>query len=242
MNFFLRWFPSINKQEGHFFTSIRNIIGYKPKDPLLYQLAFRHSSASKKESRIPRNNQRLEFLGDAILSAVIADYLYNRYPDQDEGYLTSMRSKIVSRNNLNHIAEKIGLHRLIVSKLDKRKPAKSLGGDTLEALIGAIYLDKGMTEARSFIVRTILEGSMPVGQLEAHVISYKGRLIEWAQKERKRFEYKLLEERGKQHNMIFVMGLYIDDELVEKGEGASKKIAEEQASKEAFLKLVRTTL
>ena len=128
-----------------------------PLDLSLYELAFRHSSASRQNSNSkPQNNERLEFLGDAVLGAVVADYLYQKYPNKDEGFLTSMRSKIVSRSNLNNIAKTLGIKDAVVSNLNKKKPAKSLGGDTLEALIGAIYLDKGILSAQNFIHNKII--------------------------------------------------------------------------------------
>lgn len=234
MNFFLKLFPSRFKREGDFFMFVSEVAGIKPKDFSLYELAFKHSSSSHLSSKkLPLNNERLEFLGDAILGAVIADYLYHHYPEKDEGFLTSMRSKIVSRNNLNSVSKKLGIHNLVLSKLDNKKPSKSVGGDTLEALIGAIYLDKGIAEAKKFIYTRIINEHVYLEDLEHSIISHKSLFIEWAQKERRDFEFLLLNQWGKQHNMTFEMGLLLDNNIVSRAEGYSKKNAEEQAAEKA---------
>ena len=235
MTFVLRLFSFRKKREGNLRAFLKDRLNVKAKDLNLYSLAFRHSSASQQlGKKNVQNNERLEFLGDAILGAVVADYLYQEYPGKDEGFLTSMRSKIVSRKNLNIVADKLGITGLVISKLDKKKPAKSVGGDTLEALIGAIYLDLGIKSCHLFIQQNILKTASGLESLENHIISYKGLLIEWAQKERKQFEFNLIDQWGKQHNMTFEMGLKIDDVLISKGKGASKKRAEEEASRKAF--------
>lgn len=238
MRFFARLISSLFKaEENRLAQDVLERTGIRPVRIDLYELAFRHSSALsfKKTSR---NNQRLEFLGDAILGAVVADYLYHTYPEKDEGFLTGMRSKIVSRSSLNKLAEAMNLQSLIISKIDLRKPAKSLGGDTLEALIGAIYLDKGIKEAQRFITQKILHELIDVLDLEHQIISYKGLFIEWAQKQRKSFEFVLLESWGQQHHKTFKIGLYVNGKLLSSGVGLSKKQAEEVASELAFKELL----
>ncbi len=234
MTLLARLFSSRLFSGERFADELKPLLGYRPKNLELYKLAFRHSSASKKSVKTDKNNERLEFLGDAILSAVVADYLYKHYPNKSEGFLTSMRSKVVSRTNLNDIAEELSLHGFIVSKLNNQKRAKSLGGDALEALIGAIYLDRGIDYAANFIHQHVLAEKRAFDQMENQVISYKGLLIEWAQKQRKPIEFTLLDEWGKQHNKTFKMGLKLNNELFSTGRGKSKKIAEEEASKRAF--------
>ena len=236
MQFLLRFFSSRSKREDEFLITIKQIVGTKPKDHSLYRLALRHSSSNKSKKNA-RNNERLEFLGDAILGAVVADHLYQTYPHKDEGFLTSMRSKIVSRSNLNTIGKKLGLEPLIISKLDKRKPAKSICGDALEALIGAVYLDQGLGNTMRFIQERVLLANLDLESLESHIISYKGQFIEWAQKERKQFEFTLLDSWGVQHNKTFKMGLYLNNELIATGRGSSKKMAEEDAAEKAFKSL-----
>jgi ribonuclease-3 len=237
MSFLARLFPSRLLNGERFAAELKPLLGYRPKNTELYKLAFRHSSASKKTAKTDKNNERLEFLGDAILSAVIADYLYRHYPNKSEGFLTSMRSKVVSRTNLNAVAEELSLQNFIVSKINNHKRAKSLGGDALEALIGAIYLDKGIKYAANFIHMHVLSEKRAFDQMENHVISYKGLLIEWAQKQRKQIEFTLLDDWGKQHNKTFKMGLKLNDQLISTGRGKSKKVAEEEASKKAFEQL-----
>jgi ribonuclease-3 len=233
MSFFTRLFFSRLVNGERFAGNLKALLGFRPKKPELYKLAFIHSSASKTSSKTDKNNERLEFLGDAILSAVVADYLYKHYPQKSEGFLTSMRSKVVSRSNLNKIAENLKLNNFIISKLNNNKRAKSLGGDTLEALIGAIYLDRGIRHAALFIHQHVLSEKRIFEHLEKHVISYKGFLIEWAQKERNKVEFSLLNDWGKQHNKTFKMGLIMNDELIATGRGTSKKLAEEDAAKKA---------
>lgn len=234
MNLFSRFFPSRKKRDGEFFAFIKDVTGVKPSNSTLYELAFRHSSASRHSKGSIENNERLEFLGDAVLGTIIADYLYQRYPEKDEGFLTSMRSKIVSRSNLNCVSKELGIHKLILSKLDKRKPAKSLGGDTLEALIGAIYLDHGLDKTKRFIYSRIIDDHDYLNELEHQIISYKGLFIEWAQKERKSFEFLLSNQWGKQHNMTFEMTLILEAKTIVTGQGYSKKQAEEDAAEKAF--------
>jgi ribonuclease-3 len=237
MRFLLRLF-SFRKsvEENGFVASVQKLIGFKPLTISLYLLAFRHSSVDKNINR-PQNNERLEFLGDAILGAVVAEYLYCHYPNANEGFLTSMRSKIVSRNNLNHIASELQIGNLIVANLDKRKKAKSINGDTLEALIGAIYLDIGIDAASSFIKSRILGDAQSLSELEKQVLSFKSKLIEWSQKERKSLSFVPLNSWGSDHNKTFEMGVLLDEQLIGSGIGQSKKLAEESAANIVFTNL-----
>lgn len=234
MRFFFRLFSSRQKQEDQsLMLEIKRITGLKPNNLGLYELALRHSSADKYK-KISRNNERLEFLGDAILSAVIADYLYENYPDRDEGFLTSMRSKIVSRSNLNEVANFLQIDALIISNLDRRKKAKSISGDALEALVGAVYLDHGIQGASDFVRKKIVADYLDINKLENLIISYKSKFIEWAQKERINFEFILMKSWGQDHNKSFEMGIKIDDSVISTGFGTSKKTAEEAAAYAAF--------
>jgi len=237
MRFLLRLFSFRESvEENGFVTSVQKLVGFKPLTISLYLLAFRHSSVDKSINR-PQNNERLEFLGDAILGAVVAEYLYCQYPNANEGFLTSMRSKIVSRNNLNQIANQLQIETLIVSNLDKRKRAKSINGDTLEALIGAIYLDIGIDAASSFIKSRILGDAQSFSELEKQVLSFKSKLIEWSQKERKSLSFVPLNSWGSDHNKTFEMGVLLDEQLIGSGIGQSKKLAEESAAHLVFTNL-----
>lgn len=222
------------RTHDEFYHRIAQITGLEPVNLSFYQLAMRHSSASKKsESAAWSNNERLEFLGDAILGAVVAKRLYDLYPEENEGFLTSMRAKMVSRKNLNKLAEKFNLAPLVVSRLDAKKPARSLLGDVLEALIGAVYLDLGMEAAERFIESKVMEGNKAFAELETQVVSYKSTLIEYAQAERLHHEFKLEERWGKNHSLNFRVGLYLNGDRVTQGTGTSKKRAEESAAEEA---------
>lgn len=230
------WFKRPKK--SGFYTSVQQITHLPPKDLSLYELAFRHSSASEvKGKTFIQNNQRLEFLGDSVLGYVVADVLYHLYPTKDEGFLTSMRSKVVSRRTLNRIGKEMELSKLIISNLDKHKVAKSLSGDVLEALIGAVLLDHGYEKCRLFIEKVILDKHLSMSELESAIFSYKSYIIEYAQKSKIDFTFKLLKEEGKNHNLTFTIALYLEDEEFGVASGASKKLAEEAASKLAYDKL-----
>lgn len=229
---------SHSAKKNEFYHRIAQLTGIEPRDLSLYELAMRHSSASKKSSSEGwSNNERLEFLGDAILGAVVAKELYEFYPDKNEGFLTSMRAKMVSRKNLNLLAQQFDLAPLVVSKLDAQKPARSLLGDVLEALIGAIYLDRGMNAAEQFISTKIIRGKAAFEELERQVVSFKSAFIEYAQGERIRHEFILEERWGKNHSLTFRVGLFFDGNRIAEGIGTSKKRAEESAAEVACREL-----
>lgn len=176
-----RWLKKISShfaKNGNFFLSIKELTGANPQNEDLYKLAFRHSSATHKARGVRQNNQRLEFLGDAILSAVVAEHLYRIYPNEGEGFLTNMRSKIVSRKHLNQVGIKLGLNKLVVKKTNRTIQAKSIYGDALEALIGALYLDKGYEPCRAFVEQKILSDSVDLKVMESRIASHKGALLE----------------------------------------------------------------
>ena len=174
------WFRKLRSRftkNGELFSAITELIGTRPINESYYRLAFRHSSASKTRGGLRMNNQRLEFLGDAILGAVVADFLYDRYPESPEGYLTNMRSKIVSRKHLNHLALRLNLNKLIVKKTARGVQAKSIHGDTLEALIGAVYLDQGYEVCRKFILNKIIDTEVDLSTIEGRIASHKGAIL-----------------------------------------------------------------
>jgi ribonuclease-3 len=237
MRFFKNLFTRRSK-DGYFFLRIKEITGFKPNDPLLYQLAFRHPSASLRSgSSAPINNQRLEFLGDAVLGMLIAEFLYEKYPDRDEGFLTQTRSKLVSRKMLNSIAKSLQLNQLMIAKLGEKSASDQVYGNTLEALIGAVYLDQGIKKARQFVGNIYGSHLSNPAALEAAVISYKSLLYELIQKHKLKIDYAVLDTAGTGHNLIFTMGLKIDGVQIATGKGTSKKMAIEQAAKFAFKKL-----
>ena len=224
------FFPSPFKRD------IKAIIGFWPKDLSLYKLALRHASAYPfRKKRGERNNERLEYLGDAVIDLVVAEALFYRFPKEDEGYLTKMRSKLVSRNNLNRVADELGLPNLLVANL-KGNHSESVYGDALEALVGACYIDLGLQKTQYFVMNAIVEPFVSNEELMDTTHNYKSEVIEYFQGFKKSFRFEELERSGEQHNTTFTMGLYVGDDLVATGEGSSKKKGEEAASKAYYQK------
>ncbi len=215
--------------------SIRNVFGFYPGNISLFKLALRHKSASKKViNGLRLNNERLEYLGDAILSAVVADYLFKRFPYKNEGFLTEMRSKIVSRTSLNKLANKLGLVKLISIGGDHQQKGKSAGGDAFEAIIGAIYLDKGYDFTRKVFINRILNVHFDIDQLIETEISFKSLIIEWAQKEKHEISFPVLKEEGEKHKKQYVVGVEIDGLIISQSSDYSIKGAERLAAEKAW--------
>jgi len=220
---------------GIFFIQLRKVLGFKPKNIQIYKTAFTHRSMNiKDEEGNAINYERLEFLGDAMLGAVIASHLYLEVPGGDEGYLTKMRSKIVSREHLNELGKELNLIKLIESKISSAQFGDNIHGNLFEALIGAIFLDKGFNICEKFIYKRVIIPYVDIAQLEGKVISYKSLLIEWCQKEKKKFDYNVYEDTGNDEVRHFSVKLSIDNKVVAKARATSKKKAEEKASKRAF--------
>lgn len=214
------------------------VLGFKPKDISIYRKAFLHRSANVKDKKgNPMNYERLEFLGDAMLGTIISKHLYNEVPGGDEGYLTKMRSKIVSRKHLNELGKDLGLIRFVETKIPKSHFGENIHGNVFEALIGAIYLDRGYSYCEKFIENRVIEPYVDIEQLEGKVISYKSLLIEWCQKQKKEFKYQVYEDNGKDPLKHFAVKFSIDGKQVAKARATSKKKAEEKASKRAFFAL-----
>ena len=238
MNFPSNIFNSHPKEDGDFFLGISNILGFKPKKLSIYKKAFLHRSANKKDKNgLPLNYERLEFLGDSMLGTIISRHLYNEVPNGDEGYLTKMRSKIVSRKHLNELGKDLNLISYVESRIPKSHFGDNIHGNVFEALVGAIYLDRGYTYCEKFINDRVIEPYVDIEQLEGKVISYKSLVIEWCQKQKKEFKYKVYEDTGKDPLKHFAVKLSIDERVMAKARATSKKKAEEKASKRAFFAL-----
>lgn len=211
------------------------IIGRKPLNLSLYRLALTPSSLGEETSQGFRiSNERLEFLGDAVLGAVIAEHLFKKFPYRDEGFLTETRSKLVNRETLNEIGIKIGLKNTLEQVVSKRQFTgnKSLFGDILEAFLGAVYLDRGYRFTQKLIIQRILV-HMDLDGMISTVTNYKSKIIEWSQKESKTIAYNVLQINGNQRFKEFVVELNVDGESVSQGKGSTKKKAEQEASKNA---------
>lgn len=224
-----------SEEEGKFLHSLKNILGYRPDDLEVYRIAFTHRSMNKRDDEgNPINYERLEFLGDAILGAIIANHLYMEVPHGDEGYLTKMRSKIVSREHLNELGRDLNLIDYVESKIPKDNFGNNIYGNLFEALIGAIYLDKGYEHCETFVYDNVIIPYVDIPKLEGKVISYKSLLIEWCQKEKNSFDYEVYEDTGNDELRHFSVKLSINDKVVSKARATSKKKAEEKASKRAY--------
>lgn len=215
--------------------AIRNVFGYYPGNISLFKLALRHKSASKKVINGLRiNNERLEYLGDAILSAIVADYLFKRFPYRNEGFLTEMWSKIVSRSSLNKLANKLGLTKLISIGGEHHTKGKSAGGDAFEAVIGAIYLDKGYEFTRKTFINRIIDIHFDIDLLVETEISFKSIIIEWAQKEKLEITFPILKETGEKHKKQYVIGVEIDGAIKAQASDYSIKGGERLAAEKAW--------
>jgi len=215
--------------------SIRNVFGYYPGNISLFKLALRHKSATQKViNGLRLNNERLEYLGDAILSAVVADFLFKRFPYRNEGFLTEMRSKIVSRSSLNKLAVKLGIDKLISVGGEKNRKGKSAGGDAFEAIVGAIYLDKGFDFTNKLLIKRIINVHFDVEMLVEEEISFKSRLIEWAQKEKRDLAFNVVGQKGENHDKQYTVMAEVDGYTVAQANDYSIKGAEKLAAEKAW--------
>jgi len=222
-------------EDGIFFGAIEKILGFTPKNIDFYKKAFTHRSSNiLDEVGNPINYERLEFLGDAMLSAVIAAHLFNEAPTGDEGYLTKMRSKIVSREHLNELGKDLNLVQFVESKVPVQHFGDNIHGNIFESLVGAIYLDKGYEFCEKFIQKRVVIPYVDITRLEGKVISYKSLVIEWCQKEKRQFHYDIFEDNGIDGERLFGVKLSIDEKVIAKARATSKKKAEEKASQRAY--------
>ena len=235
MSFIRNILNSRSQEDGNFFLQLKEILGFKPKSKSLYLKAFTHRSMNIKDKKGNAiNYERLEFVGDAMLSSVIAAYLFEKVPHGDEGYLTKMRSKVVSREHLNELGKDLNLIDLVQSRIPKSNFGNNIHGNLFESLVGAIYLDRGYKFCEQFIYKRVINPYVDIETLEGKVISYKSLLIEWCQKEKNTFDYNVYEDTGKDELKHFSVKLSINDKVVSKARATSKKKAEEKASKRAF--------
>jgi len=226
-------------EDKAFYQSIKNIFGFYPGNIFLYKLAFRHRSAAiEKYNGLKLNNERLEYLGDAILGAVVADLLFKKFPLKDEGFLTAMRSKIVSRSALNKLSKKLGLSDLITADNDSNKQFKSINGDAFEAFIGALYLDKGYRFTSNILRDRIINIHFDIEELQNTEISHKSALLEYCQKEKLDLEFKVINEIGQGYKKQFEVEVFINGESKERALDFSIKGAEKLAAEKVYNILV----
>ena len=222
---------------------IYNILGFRPKNIALYQLAFTHKSKSEETvGDYHLSNERLEYLGDAVLELVVGDYLFRTYPTQAEGFLTEMRSRIVSRASLNKLAQKLGFDDYIKYKHENSSSCASflsLGGNVFEALMGAIYLDRGFLFSQRVIVDHIIRVHIDLDELQNTDINFKSKLLEWTQKRRKHLEFRLLDETMENHRKIFHVQIFIDNQGYAECSDFSLKRAEQIAAEKTYNMLTK---
>lgn len=239
----IRFFFS-KKEEPYF--SLKNILGFSPIDISYYKLALIHKSAHVQDHGHHLNNERLEYLGDSVLGTVVADILYNKYPQKREGELTNIRSRIVQRMSLDKLATAIGLDRLIrIDRKSTQNFAKvHINGNAFEALMGAIYLDRGYSKSKQFIQKLIEEGYINLDQTAKKDANFKSKLIEWAQRERVAFEFVTDgEDFNKEKNVtVFHTTLYLQGIKAGEGSGLNKKESQQDAAHKALKALKGKTL
>lgn len=221
-----------------FYGLLFDLLGFSPNNPDLYELAFIHKSASVPKDGYSLNNERLEYLGDAILGSVIADILYRYFPNKDEGFLTQIRSKIVSRESLNKLAIKIGLDKQVISNVNLNNN-KHIYGDAFEALIGAIYLDQGYAKTKNFIENQVFRKYINLEEVVTIETNFKSKLIEWAQKNKKDVYFDTHEDGVDKYLRLplFISEVEVEEVKMGKGIGTSKKEAQQKAAREALKRI-----
>ncbi len=215
---------------------LKNLLGFVPGNLSLYRLAFRHKSVAQNVKKgVKNSNERLEFLGDAVLGSVVAEVLFKLYPYEDEGFLTELRSKIVSRVNLNQLARKLGFEGLIEydSRVLGSSRQGSLLGDAFEALIGAVYLDKGYNFTRNFLINHIIKSHIDIHTLEQTETNFKSKLIEWCQRHSKDISFDLIANSDGESTKLFTVQASVDGEIMGLGKEFNKKNAEKLAAEKA---------
>ncbi|MGB5007108.1 MAG: ribonuclease III [Ferruginibacter sp.] len=234
MQFIKDFFKSKNHNR-EFKKQLSNVLGFTPGEITLYKTALSHRSVREGADE---NNERLEFLGDAVLSSVVAHYLFRKYPYKGEGFLTEMRSKMVNRQKLNEIALKMGLKKItFYNKYDNALKISQIFGNTLEALIGAVYLDKGYDGTHRWVEKYIIMPHMFIDDLEDLEINIKNRLYGWANKNGKALEFETLDEKFENGRRLFTIGATVDGELIAEAKGFNKKDASQIAAQLAVDKL-----
>jgi ribonuclease-3 len=212
---------------------VANIIGFTPRNLPIFKQAFSHKSASEPKLHTVTSNERLEYLGDSILSTIVAEYLFQKYPNSDEGFLTKMRSKIVKRKTLNRIADDMGID-VVLQENNETRLSESMKGNALEALVGAIYLERGFAGTKKIVISKILRRHLNIHELEENDDNYKSQLLEFCQKNGAEIDYRVLERFKMDNRDRFKIAVYVDGKEIATGEDFNKKSAEQNASFKAL--------
>jgi len=233
VDFFKQFFKE--RAGASFKKQLKNVLGFSPDNISLYKTALTHRSVRENADE---NNERLEYLGDAVLSALVADYLFMRYPYKEEGFLTEMRSKMVNRQQLNEIALRMGLKKItLYNKSDGSLKISQIFGNTLEALVGAIYLDRGYKKTAKWVTDRIILPHMFIDDLELLEINHKNKLYGWANKNGKVLEFETVEERVENGRRLFTIAAVVDGKNIAEGKAFNKKDASQIAAQMAVVML-----
>ncbi len=229
------------RKDKELYLSLRNIIGFVPRDISYYKMALMHKSVMHRNKKgKPVNNERLEFLGDAVLDAAVGDIVYHHFPGKREGFLTNTRSKLVSRETLGHLAAEMGISKLILSSGHSVSHNSYMGGNAFEALVGAIYLDCGYDACMRFLNKRILSQMINIDKVAYKEVNFKSKLIEWTQRNKVKMEFREVNTgRDKNGSPTFTCQVYLEGMAGCVGEGFSKKESQQKASKDTLNKLKR---
>ncbi len=236
MRFFFRLYNYYFSEDKNLARRLKPLIGFTPAKLSIFKLAFSHKSTSSEKAYAIQNNERLEYLGDAVLGTIVAEYLFKKYPNSNEGFLTKMRSKIVKRKSLNMIGDKMGLDGLL-NEFNQTRISRSMLGNAVEALVGAVYLEKGYDVTSRFVVKKILRNYVNVEELESIDDNYKSRLLEWCQKNNQIVSYKLLARYKYEKRDRFKVAVMINGKRIAIADDFNKKSAEQTASEKAMIEL-----
>ena len=227
------------QDKREFASRLNKILGFRPGNLKLYEIAFIHRSAT---FTLPDgkkvNNERLEYLGDAVLDAILSDYLFEKFPDANEGFLTKIRSRIVNRDVLNQLAISMGINKILISKISSIHLTKNLYGDAFEALIGSVFLDKGFKKTKKVFIKNVLNKYLNLSQIVKTDSDYKSLVFEWVQKHKSNLVFTYNEEYDfNLKKSVFSTTLIIDKQEFGEGHGSSKKEAEQEAARQAWERL-----
>ena len=229
------------RKEKELYLSLYRIIGFYPHDISYYKLALMHKSVMRRNAKgKPVNNERLEFLGDAILDAIVGDIVYRHFPGKREGFLTNTRSKLVQRDTLNKLAQEMGIDQLIMSSGHSSSHNSYMGGNAFEALVGALYLDHGYNACMKFMQKRILAQMINIDKVAYKEVNFKSKLIEWCQKNKVKINFKMLEQKTDNNGSpMFNYAVELEDIECGSGKGYSKKESQQLASKITLNRLRR---
>ena len=222
--------------EKEFTRKLKPVLGFTPARIGFFKQAFYHRSMNVDNGNKSFNNERLEYLGDAILSTIVAEYLFKKYPGKDEGFLTKMRSKIVRRQTLNEIADKMGID-IILSEYSQGKMSNTMLGNALEAMVGALYLEFGYTKTSAYVVRQILMKYLDIHAIEQQNDNHKSIILEWSQKNGHEVEFVQLSKIKNDKRDFFKMAVIVDGDKISEAEDFNKKSAEQKAAELAIVEL-----